>query len=201
MGDRVKIEITTPSDAAADPLHPDHQRWVKTTLVEDERKRLQSIGADVPARVIEEDVDTTLGAMYAREREGVTERRAWQKRHTSGPKPAERLAERLGYHYRRAEEFDLSVRAYGCKRGCGGHCVRCRLETRIRALVSSEGAFSRRRFLYPRWAPLVINEWGNCTSERGEYAGKTPAEKNRILTRNLERIADQSTAVLGAWRP
>jgi hypothetical protein len=190
----VKITAVTPTDAAADPLHPDHDRWVKERTLAMEVAHAQRMGLSL--RHAETENAYWLQRAEAKARESTSPAVASpsaKKRKTR----AERLAERpvvvkAAKPERKRTLKDLSP--------CGrcGLCRACKREKRIYAL-----AIKARNERDPKLMELIKLLWletMQASSRTGKFQGMSTRDANRIIARRLEDICDSTIPAMGEWK-
>lgn len=182
-----------PDISAVEPSPTDRDRWAKQTLVDDEAKRLRDMGVIPDMRAIEDDVNGSMQRLIARDRDGV---KPQAKRKRPAKKRAEAVAKKLGYRLEKRPEARARPSAPE-KKKCGA-CRRCKLEARLRALMFYDPA--KGGFMFPAAAREITNLGFDASHGRRQFRELSIVDRNRLLNREMEDIADRSVPTLGAWR-
>ncbi len=183
------------SDLRANPSHPEHPRWVKESLIEDEATWLSDLGAIPDMRRIETETVATLERL---DRKAKMPKRSGKKRPS---RRAEKAAENLGYQFSRTADY-VEQKAATLR-------YRDKLQTpREKKLQFRLSLLMRHRVnpltnthepLFPEYCARILNVWARSKEGHGHYAGKTYAERGRIAYTELEKIADDSNRWHGEW--
>lgn len=188
----MKVTAVTPSDAAADPLHPDHDRWVKETTLAVEVQHAQRLGktlrdaeaenaywlqrADAKAR--EAKPAPAPKKQPRKDREDRALERGVSVRHTTlGPEPTLR---------------QLSP--------CGrcGVCRACKRERRIYQMAVHYKQSRDEKIKQTLDGLFFLSMQARDLT--GPFRGMSRDDAERILVRKLEDICDATIPSMGAWR-
>lgn len=189
----MKVSAVTPVDAASDPQHPDHDRWVKETTLAMEVEHARRLGRSVRDAEIENAHWLQRSEEIARE----------AKAPTAPAKPG--LRKRLTREERLAQSPVTRTVAKGPGRTwkntspCGrcGVCRGCKREKRIYAI-----ALAARRDGDKAYSEALNQLWLHSMAVEGRtgpYAGMTKRDANRILVRRMEDLCDSTTLQMGPW--
>ena len=187
----MSVTGNTVPDAARDPKHPDHDRWVKEHTLRMEVEHAKVVGLGL--RHAESENIRLLERMEALAREQKPKQAA-RPRKSRQQRMLERAVEVREALPRRGEMTWLSSSPCG---RCG-LCVACRREKRILAI--SQRATQQK----DPWSLKVM--WGivlfmnRINGGAGEYRGLSKADINRRVTAEAERVCDESVKFFGEWR-
>jgi hypothetical protein len=192
----VKVTAVTPSDAAADPNHPDHDRWVKETTLKVEAEHAKRVG--LTYRDAEAANAYWLQRAEAKAREKPDPAPVSKNQRKAGRKTREeRLAERpvavkRAVKEKRVTNADLSP--------CGrcGLCRGCKREKRIYAMIvraKREGDTKIQEVIKNLWLTAM-----QARDRTGPFAGLSVRDANRIITRQLEDLCDSTIPKMGDWK-
>lgn len=211
--DSPTVEPVRYSDAAADPHHPDHGRWVVESLVDDEAQWYRDMGRPVPEEALRADWSAAKRTLDRKAREPkpppVTRDRA------PGEAAADMARER-GMIYRKSPAVDPGATntVAGHPEGCT--CIRCKRERRIKTLLTKaprtrrvEQEIRGRKHVryvgdfewcFPALAREIAQVYADYHHRRGDF-GYCASEwdRARLVTRKFEDICDRSKPVLGDW--
>jgi hypothetical protein len=186
----VRIAQVSAPDAAADPKHPDHDRWVKEQTLAIEVAHAQRIGKSF------RDAETENNRLLQR-----MEALARAEKPKAAPKPRKSRQQRM---LERAVEVREALPVKPAftwlnSSPCGrcGLCRACRREKRILA-ISHRATKQREPWaLQAMWGiTLVILRWKGRT---GEFRGLNKTDADRRITAEAERICDESARHMGRW--
>lgn len=190
----MKVSAVTPSAAASDPLHPDHDRWVKETTLAMEVEHAKRLGLGL--RTAENENAHWLKRSEALAREGKPEQVPSKNQRKPGRKTREeRLAERpVERKFVRAKSLVTGAQLSPCGR-CGT-CRRCMRERRVYAmsLKAKEGDL--------KFIPILWRLGMHAMAARdrtGKYAGMSVRDANRALIRLVEDVCDATVMQMGPW--
>lgn len=190
----MKIVAVTPTDAAADPMHPDHDRWVKERTLAMEVAHAMRMGLSL--RHAETENAYWLQRAEAKAREGTVPAAP-----TSGQKKrktrAERLAERPVVVKTAKPEKKRTLRDLSPCGRCG-LCRACKREKRIYAI-----AIKARKERDPKLMELIKQLWLEslqASNRTGKFQGMSTRDANRIIARRLEDICDSTIPSMGEWK-
>lgn len=187
----MKVAAATVPDAASDPQHPDHARWVKETTLAMEVAHAQRVGGTF--RDAENENNRLLERMEAIAR---APKFAPRKVANKAPRKAreQRVIER-GVVTRVARKPPTRHELSPCGR-CG-LCRRCKREKRVYAMILK----ARAGDMY--YAQIVLNLHVYATHAKngtGPFLGMNPRDANKAVIRRLEDICDASIMTMGPWR-
>lgn len=175
------IAAVTPPDAASDPAHPDHDRWVKEKTLRMEVEHAQRLG---------------LSLRYAEAENARLLARAEQKakeepvRTVKAPSTARADRHAARGITRRAPKKQ--------KRECAcGTCTPCKRKMRVLAIFQrrTAGDIAMRTLGDDLFASFLA-----ATTGKGAFVGMRPKDVARALSAAVDKICDRSVAALGAWR-
>lgn len=188
----MKVTAVTPVAAASDPLHPDHDRWVKETTLKMEVEHANRVGRSL--RQAENENRFWLERAEAKAR-GLKDRPGTPKQHKRKTRE-ERLAERpVTVRTAKPEAPKTWARISPCGR-CG-ECIRCRREKRV-LLMSQRAKEGDLKFAAILWKLGMLGM--NARDLTGPYAEMNVRDANRALIRELEDICDSTVMQWGPWR-
>jgi hypothetical protein len=190
------------------PEHPEHQRWVKQTLVEDTQKWMQTLppSQQWTHPQIERKISEDVRLHYAKERDDVAHVPiAPPPVEHRGDDPAAEMAENLGYQFERKEATndDASLGAFrrdsmACK-FCGT-CRNCSRIARVQMLVGiyrdSDGNVQAQ---FPGLVGELMRLFWQKSQGIGQFEGKSKRDVVRIFNRGIDDICDRSVPILGKW--
>lgn len=181
----MKVTAVTPTDAAADPAHPDHDRWVKETTLK-----------------VEVEHAKRMGRSY---RDAETENNFWLQR-------AERLAQIAKpepskprqSHRERAAERGVTVTAPRKEISilklspCGrcGTCPNCMRERRVLSIMQKRKEDVFTAGLAGRLSVAAFS----YSTRSGAFRGMSKRDADRKLTALVEEVCDASMTKMGDWR-
>jgi hypothetical protein len=176
----VKVAAVTPVDAARDPAHPDHDRWVKETTLKMEVDHAKAVG--LPLRHAEAE---NLRLLERSERIASDSKPVAEPRR----KPArERIADK-GVTVRAAKPEISILKMSPCGR-CGT-CRNCMRERRVLLIMQKR---KDDKFLAQIAAGLV------CAAMRmGKYANLSKRDYDRAVAATAEAACEASIPRLGKW--
>lgn len=194
----MSVKLVLPAATASSPSHPDHARWVKERTLEVEARHAHVIGGTI--RDAEDANNRNLIRLDARKRE-------------NKPKPVKRPVDAgkreithsdlkaAGVTKRQARVAKIA--AYKCKH-CG-LCRRCRRELRVAEIMRRHRiGDSAVKDLANSLAVMVLAHGlrklyrdGSVEFRFNELEG---FQRDRALVSATERICEQSSATMGAWR-
>ena len=175
------IAAVTPPDAASDPKHPDHDRWVKEHTLKMEIEHAQA------ARLTLRHAESENARLLAR-----AEMKA-KEAPTPMAKPS-RLARENRHAARGITRKDPKKQKPEC--ACG-ICVPCRRKMRVAAI------FQRRKagdMTMKQFADDLFTSFLAATTSKGAFACLRPKDAKRALAAKVDRICDASVFLMGAWR-
>lgn len=179
----MSVTAVTPSDAASDPKHPDHDRWVKEHTFAREVAHAQRIGATL------RDAETENARLLARAEQ-------LAQRPTPAPvaprKPREERLQERGVTVTAPKKISL-LKQSPCGR-CGT-CRNCMRERRALLIVQKRkdggpvGALAGR----------IKSITDQFIMRVGVFRDLSKADRDRALTAVVEEICNLSTPHLGEW--
>lgn len=185
----MKVAAVTPGEAASDPLHPDHDRWVKETTLKMEIEHAQRVGGTL--RDAEDENARLLARMDALAREA----RPVHQRSVPRKSRAQRALDRAVSVKHALPKPNMWLASSPCGR-CGA-CRGCKREKRVLAI--SQLATKQK----DAWA--LQSMWGitltllRVNSASGEFKGVSKADAQKRLVAAVEKVCDESVKRLGAW--
>lgn len=192
----MKISAVTVPDAASDPKHPDHERWVKEYTLKMEVEHAQRLGLSSRHAETENQRLLERSAQIAKDKKPT----AAKKRKPAAITPeqsrktrAERKAAR-GVTVRHAKPLVAGAKLSPCGR-CGT-CRRCKREKRIFAmsLKAREGDL---KFAVVLWQLAMYAQ--QAQDGTGRFVGVKPADANRMVIARLEEVCDATVKTMGPW--
>lgn len=193
----MKISAVTVPDAASDPAHPDHDRWVKERTLKMEIEHAKVLG--LPMRFAEAENQRLLerSEQIAKDKKpalgkkkkapAITPEHARQNR-------AERKAAR-GVTVKWAAPEVAGAKLSPCGR-CGT-CIRCKREKRVFAM-SIKARAGDLKFAVVLWRLAMYAQ--QAQDGTGRFAGVSPSDANRMVIRRLEEVCDATIPTMGEWR-
>lgn len=181
----MKVTAVTAPDAASDPKHPDHDRWVKETTLAMEVRHAQIMGGtfrDAEAENIR--LLERAEALARNAKPAAAKPRADRK---------QRIADR-GVTARHAAPAVHISKLSPCGR-CGV-CRNCKREKRVYLIIQNRktdklcASLADEMFL----SALRIN------AGMGEFRFMGKAERDRAITVKAESVCDRSVKRFGAWQ-
>lgn len=187
----MKVSAVTPVDAASDPKHPDHARWVKETTLAMEVAHAQRMGGTL--RDAEAENARLLIRMEALAR---NERPAISK-----PKPRRSRQERM---LERAVEVKAALPQPKTLTWLGsspcGRCGLCRACLREKRILAIGHLATKDR------DPWAMSSMWNITllllrakGATGEFRGVSKAKAQSLVVAAAENLCDASVKRMGAW--
>lgn len=174
------IAAVTPPDAASDPKHPDHDRWVKDRTLKMEIEHAQAAGLTLRHAETENARLLARAEMKAKEAPAVIakpSRMAREKRHADrgitrrAPKPEKKPE---------------------C--ACGA-CIPCRRKMRVLALYQGRANPGLRKLSDDISAAYLA-----AITSKGSFSGLRPKDATRALAAKIDSICDASVFLMGGWR-
>jgi hypothetical protein len=177
----VTITAVTPPDAASDPVHPDHDRWVKEKTLRMEIEHAQLVGLSL------RHAEAENARMLARAEQRAKEQPAPKAKAPPSEARAQRHAAR-GIT-RRAPKKRKAECACGL-------CTPCKRKMRVLAIfqrrASSDAMCALGKDLGVALLALV--------SGKGSFAGMRQSDAKRAFNAKIDAICDRSVPLLGGWR-
>jgi hypothetical protein len=179
----VKVTAVTPPDAASDPAHPDHDRWVKDVTLRREVEYAQLVG---------------LPLSYAESENSRLLERA--ERISTDAKPKPTAAPSVARAQRHAAR-GITRRApnkQSVRRECAcGTCAPCKRKIRMLAIFARQrgGDATMRPLIYDMMSASV-----SATAGIGPFKGLARDAVKRLLAHKLDAICDRTVVAMGAWR-
>ncbi len=185
-----KVSAVTAPDAASDPAHPDHDRWVKQYTLAMEIEHAKRIGGSIRQAEAENLRLLTRMENMARGANAAA---------THAPRKSRK---------QRALDRAVQIRAAMPARDPGvlwlksspcGRCGVCRACMRERRILAISQLTKQR----DEWALAVMWRLSlfllKANSGAGEFAGLSKSDINRRVTAEAERVCDESVKRMGAW--
>lgn len=188
----MKIAAVTPTDAASDPKHPDHDRWVKEHTLKLEVEHARRLGRSF--RQAEDENRFWLERAEQRAR-GLKEPAGTPKLRKRKTRE-ERLAERPVVVRPSKIKKDVGLRGLSPCGRCGV-CIACKREKRVylMAIKAKQGDAKFDRIIKQLWLNSMM---ANCCT--GPFTGMTRIDAARKMERELEDICDATVMQMGPWR-
>lgn len=189
----MSIKLITPAAGAANPAHPDHDRWVKEQTLEREVAHAKASGLSLRA--------AETANMRALERLAARKRDKKKRKPAAKPQPTKAQLAESGVTRRVATAKQLPVSA--CNH-CGT-CHSCKRERRISLILDK----ARKAEIPDRMAweivglQLASQQRSNYRDLMGRsYPFADLPDRERIRARNagFDNVCDVSVRWLGAWR-
>lgn len=187
----MKVSVVTIPDAASDPAHPDHDRWVKDKTLKMEIDHAQAIGLSARDAEVE-----NLRLLNRAERLANDKPQKLTKKQPPGTNvgSAARKKKR-GVFVREASPLVSGAKLSPCGR-CGT-CLRCKREKRVFAM-SLKAREGDRRFALILWQLAMYAQ--QAQDGTGRFAGVNPRDANRMVISKLEEVCDGTIPFMGQWR-
>jgi hypothetical protein len=195
----MSVDVIPLPEAARKPEHPDHARWTFDALVKQDVDWRRKLGQDVSQRSSEETVAKRLVRLYARKRDQSTPipTKPVEQNHEA----AKALATKHGVEFFRGDEIP-SVKDSGpieernpCR--CM-QCRDCRLKIRLRVFLEADPVSGDH--MHREWAKKLEKLFLHAKFGTGPFRRiYAKDKKRRILRKELESLADQSTGKWGFW--
>lgn len=176
------ITAVTPPDAASDPAHPDHDRWVKEKTLRMEIEHAQLVGLTL------RDAEAENARMLARAEQRAKDAIPIK----SKAPPSEARAQR---HATRGITRCAPKKQ---KRECiCGRCVPCKRKMRVLAIFQrrTAGDVAMRALGDDLFVAFLA-----ATTSKGAFVGMKPKDAKRALVTKIDGICDRSVPALGSWR-
>lgn len=194
----MSVKSVTPTDAASNPSHPDHARWVKERTLAMEVKHAEAMGASL------RDAEDTNRRLLER----LDQRRSAKPR-TAKPQRKPNLGDVTKRELADANVTRRPVKARApltppCK-FCGV-CRDCKLVRRTQAIMA------KARVGDPSLLPLVLEMVGlelaqqqrtnyrDALGREYPFARLNKRDANRAKLAGFESVCDRSVSLMGAWR-
>lgn len=182
----MKVTAVTPTDAAADPAHPDHDRWVKETTLKVEVEHAKRIGRSFRDAETENAYWLQRAEAKAREAKSVLS-------HAPRKPRQQRLAERgvtIGPPRKEISILKLSP--------CGrcGTCQNCMRERRVLSIMQKRKDDA---FIAGLATRLVAAAFAHSTHS-GKFFELSKQDADRMLTGLVEEVCNQSVPKMGDWK-
>lgn len=174
---------------------------VKDAIVLREVEWRRSLGQQVVVADVEREVATKLERLVQKRKHA---KPATPKKRKRIVEPGEqtnaaaKMAEESGYRYHQREAPKVVPAPTSPCKWCGA-CVRCRREARVRQIMSH--ALREDTPTLTRMAWELVTLGLSAGGGMGRFADLSAPDRNRVITRAIEDVADRSVPVLGAWRP
>lgn len=180
----MKITAVTAPDAASDPAHPEHDRWVKDVTLKREVEWAKTVG--LPLSVAEAENKRLLE---------LTDKQAkFAPRQVKKKEPPKRepVISKDGVVRRQASPI-AQPKTPPCKH-CGT-CRVCRRTSRAMAIIHRRKESKALDALALRMFVSALQ----AQSQIGKFKGLSKRDADRALTVEIESICDASIRHLGAW--
>lgn len=185
----MKVSAVTPVDAASDPKHPDHARWVKETTLAMEIAHAQRMGGTF------RDAEAENARLLIR-----MEALARNEKPTIA-KPRKSRQQRM---LERAVEVKAALPRPPALTWLGsspcGRCGLCRACLREKRILAISHMATRER---DPWA--IKSMWGitllllRAKGATGEFRGANKTKAHQLVVSAAEKLCDDSVKRMGAW--
>lgn len=192
------VKAVTPTDAAASPVHPDHDRWVKERTLAMEASHVNLVGGTF--REAEDANRIALERLSSRQ-QARKPKQAPAKRKKREVSMEELAAAGVT---KRAAPVVAAPRSM-----CNycGRCIRCKREARVLA-ISNGAKLGDKRLVALMWelsglllAAQLGNNYKGQTGLEYPFARITSmVERGRVRDAGFTLVCDRSVAMLGEWR-
>lgn len=181
----MKVTAVTPVDAASDPRHPDHDRWVKETTLAMEVAHAQRVGGTL------RDAEAENARLLAR-----MEALARNEKPAAPVKRVDRetrAAERGVTARHAAPEIHISKLS-----PCGrcGTCVACKREKRVCLIIQHQRTDKTCEALAGEMFLTALR----ANAALGEFKFMSKRERDRAIVIKAESVCDRSVKRFGAWK-
>lgn len=201
MNDYVDIVPVAVTDEQADPAHPEHQRWVKETLVRDEAQWLAKVpgGHNVTTDAIERKVTEDVRRHYAAEREGAYADQRPKPKQERSTNPAADAAAEIGAEFTKGPDSSVVKAPPSMPCGWCGTCRACARTRRVAELVKTYSDSDGKVFaVYPGLAGRLAMLFWLKRSKLGPFKELTTGrDRRRVFNRLVEDICDASDHLVG----
>ena len=190
----MKITPVSVPDAASNPAHPDHDRWVKERTLKMEIEHAKVLG--LPLRVAEAENQRLLerSAQIAKDKKQSLSKKKDAPGTSVARSHSARKAAR-GVTVRAAKPLISGAKLSPCGR-CGT-CKRCKAEKRVFAM-SLKAKQGDLKFAVVLWQLAMYAQ--QAQDGTGKFVGIKPADANRMVIRRLEEVCDATVPTMGEWR-
>lgn len=187
----MKVTAVTPTDAASDPLHPDHDRWVKETTLAVEVAHAQRVGKTFRDAEAENAYWLNRAEAKAREAKPVPAAKPRPRKDREQRAQARGVAVRPGKIGPEPTLRQLSP--------CGrcGVCRACRRERRIYQLAISYKQTRDEKIKRTLDGLFFLSMQARDLT--GPFHGMSRTDAERVLVRKLEDICDSTIPSMGEW--
>jgi len=184
----LKITPVSAPDAASDPAHPDHDRWVKDTTLKMEIEHAKRLG--LPLRHAEAE---NVRLLELHDRTAKDQAPAGKRK----PKPVG-VATRKQHDgvIRRPARPEKIKQAKLSPCGHCGTCVPCKREKRALLIIQRRKDSPAIDFLALRMFVAALQS----QSSIGKFKGLSKRDAGRAVVAEIELVCDASVRHLGAWR-
>lgn len=179
----MKVTAVSVSDAASDPAHPDHDRWVKDVTLKMEVEHAKRVG--LPLRVAEAENARLLE---------LSERTAGTT--TPAPKkPRQQRMRERGVSRRAPRKRVPAAHLSPCGR-CGT-CRACMRERRILKIIQKSRLGDQDMLSMALEVTATLMNAMKCI---GPFKDLSAEDSDRVVANAAESICDRSIRWLGEWR-
>lgn len=198
----MSVKLVTPDDAARDPKHPEHARWVKDQTLA--REAQHAAAAGLSFRDAETINAANLARLERRKRIAAPKRKRKSKR---GEQPRNDEHARLaaaGVIKRPAPPQLVKPRPSPCN-WCG-LCVTCKREARLRRIMreAREGDYRARGLVMElvamAFAAQKRSDYKDSLGRELPFSRLQGRDRARATTAGAEWVCDRSAAFMGDWR-
>lgn len=181
----MKIAAVTPPDAASDPAHPDHDRWVKDRTLKMEIEHAQRVGLTL------RDAESENARLLARAEQKAKQAPVVAKPGTSSTRARARRHADRGIT-RKAPKKPAHTRECVC-----GTCTPCRRKMRVAAIFQRRNAGD---VTMKQHADDLFMAFLAATTSKGAFTGLRPRDARRALAAKVDSICDSTVFFMGPWR-
>lgn len=193
----MSVKAVTPSDAARNPKHPEHARWVKEQTLKREIEHANMLG--LSSRAAEDANSANLIRLDAR-------RRLAKPQAPKKPQQPQVTHEELRASgvTKKAPKVRPQPKVPPCKY-CGA-CIKCRRELRVRAIMALARQGDTRALALTNELVALVFAQQKRKIYRDHIGRELPFSdlqgRDRIRANNagIEAVCDRSVSFLGEWR-
>lgn len=182
-----KVVAISAPDAASDPLHPDHDRWVKDRTLKMEVDHQMLIGGTIRAAEVENQRMLNRSEQLAK---------AAKAKPAKAPPPRKPRDQRL--HERAVKISQAMPRASWKETSPCGRCGLCRGCKREKRIFAIGKLVKQEPWAFTEMMRLVLT-LNKINAGAGEYRGVKPSDAQRKLVHETESICDRSVKFMGRW--
>lgn len=197
----MSIKIVTPSEAAADPKHPEHARWVKERTLAMEANHASAVG--LTFRQAEDANLANLIRLEARKQKPKAPRKPKRKGREITPTTEEHARLKAAGVIKRKARITPALKSM-CN-WCG-LCIRCKREGRLQLIMAKARLGDDKA----RALVMELVAMGFAAQSRKDYKDAIGRElpfsrlrghdRNLAVTAGAEWVCDRSVPFMGEWR-